>query len=303
MVTRDRRLQPSDLAGLHVALATPVQADGNIDRQGLVRLLQHVAEGRVDAVCPTGSTGEGPRLTRFQRLGVTRAVVNELGPDRVIIPAASALTVAEAIDEITQLSDAGAAAVLLAPPCYYPMPPPDQVAWFRAVADAAPIPLVLYNIPAMTKVSLTPDAVATLAQLPNVIGMKDSSRDLEYLQHVVLAIGDADFAVVTGTDTLLLASLGVGAVGTIAASANVVPRLCRTVFDAYRRRNRSVAESAQRRLVAVVDACRVGTPPAGWKAALAWAGICSADLVPPAAGLDADQRHRLATQLETLDLR
>src|SRR5699024_7424986 len=108
-------------------------------------------------------------------------------------------------------------------------------------------------------------------------GIKDSSRDMEYLQAVVYATAGADFAVLTGSDTMLLASLQLGAVGTIAASANLVPEIGRAVYDAVRRGDLAAAATAQERLFTIVQACRVGLPPAGWKAALAWAGVCAPD--------------------------
>src|SRR5690606_30776283 len=97
-------------------------------------------------------------------------------------------------------------------------------------------------------------------------GIKDSSRDFEYLQAVLYATGgsEAEFAVLTGSDSMLLASLQVGAVGTIAASANLVPQLGRAVYDAVAAGDLAAARSAQRRLYEVIMVCRTGTPPAGW---------------------------------------
>lgn len=292
-----------DLHGMHVALATPVDADGGLDTTGLGRLLDRVTEGGVDAICPTGSTGEGPRLTVAQRRTVTAAVRVHVGAGRLVLAGASAMTAADAVTEIDGLAAAGADAVLLAPPSYYPMAAAETIAWYRTVAAEAALPLVLYNIPAMTGVTLAPSAVAELAELPAVIGIKDSSRDLEYLQAVLYATAGADFAVMTGTDTLLVASLTLGADGAIAASANLVPSLGRAVFSAFEAGDADRAATAQRRLVDIVTTCRRGTTPAGWKAALAWAGVCSAALVPPAVPLPDADRAELAAALERLDVR
>src|SRR4051812_48464644 len=99
------------LQGIHVALATPIGADGEPDHAALDRLLSRVIDGGVEAVCPAGSTGEGPRLTRAQRLAITRRVRAAVGPDRTVLPAASAMTVPDAVAEIGDLADAGADAV------------------------------------------------------------------------------------------------------------------------------------------------------------------------------------------------
>lgn len=289
-----------DLHGVHVALATPIGPDGDLDAAALDRLLSRVTEGGVSGICPTGSTGEGPRLTRAQRLEMTRLVRKTVGPDRLLLPGASAMTVADAVAEIGDLADAGADGVLLAPPSYYPIPADGVVAWYRAVSSVAALPIVLYNIPSMTKIMLPAAAVAELADLPGIIGIKDSSRDFEYLEAVRYATTGSEFAVLTGSDTMLVASLLVGAVGTIAASANLVPTLSKGIYDATVAGDLDRARRVQERLYDVVMACRVGPPPSGWKAALAWAGVCAADPVPPAVGLDASQREALAARLTEL---
>ncbi|MBO0811848.1 MAG: dihydrodipicolinate synthase family protein [Microlunatus sp.] len=296
MVTADK------LGGVHVALATPVGPDGDLDTGGLDRLLSRVIDGGVSAICPTGSTGEGPRLSRGQRVEITRQLRKRVGAERLVMAGASALNVADAVEEISELADAGADAVLLAPPSYYPLRADGVVGWYRAVGSAATLPIVLYNIPSMTKIMLPPEAVAELAAQPGIIGIKDSSRDFEYLESIVYATSGAeDFAVLTGSDTMLLASLTVGAVGTIAASANLVPALGREVYDAAAQGgDHDRARKVQERLYQVGMACRVGPPPSGWKAALAWAGVCAPDLVPPAAGLTAAEREVLGARLTEL---
>ncbi|WP_161606021.1 dihydrodipicolinate synthase family protein [Microlunatus speluncae] len=289
------------LHGVHVALATPIDpGTGHLDPAGLERLVDRVVGGGIDAICPTGSTGEGPRLTRAQRLTILQTVRERVGPDRVVLPGASSLNLPDAIAEVNDLAAAGASAVLLAPPAYYPQAPAEVVAWYRTVTEHTDCPLVLYNIPVFTKISIAPAAVAELAALPGVIGIKDSSRDLEYLQLVLHATADADFAVLTGSDTLLLASLVLGADGMIAAGMNLVPDLGRIVFDAVKAGDLGTAEGTQRLLSTIVQACRAGQPPAGWKAALAWAGICSDALVPPAAPLTDEARATLAAALDSL---
>lgn len=294
-------IKAEQLHGVHVALATPIDpATGDLDPAGLSRLLDRVVGGGIDAICPTGSTGEGPRLTRAQRLAVLQSVRERVGPGRIVVPAASSLNLPDAVAEVAALAAAGASAVLLAPSPYYPQAPGEVLAWYRTVAERTGCPLVLYNIPAMTKISIAPAAVAELAALPNVIGIKDSSRDVEYLQQVLHATAGADFAVLTGSDTLQLVSLVAGAHGMIAAGMNLVPRLGRAVHDAVAAGDLDTARRAQRELTAIVTACRVGQSPAGWKAALAWAGLCSDALVPPAAALSAEVRADLGAALDRL---
>ena len=284
-------------SGTMVALATPVRADGSLDPAGLERLVHRVTDGGVDGISPCGSTGEGPRLTRAQRLDVCRRVREFAPPGMPVIPGVPLVTAEDGHAELAALADAGATAALVAPPSYYPLTSDGALRLYEALADRSPVPLVLYNIPDFTKVSLAPEVVARLAAHPAVAGIKDSSRDMGYQQQVLYATADAEFSVLTGNDPLLVASLLLGAAGTIAASANLVPGLVSDVFRAFTTGDVPAALSLQQRLTRIVAACRPGNPPAGWKAALEVAGVCSACPVPPGSPLSESERARLAAVL------
>lgn len=293
----------ADLRGVHVALATPLDDAGGLDTAALDRLVARVLDGGVTGVCPTGSTGEGPRLTREQRHTVTAEVRARVPATTPLIPAPSALNATEAVAEIAGLADAGADAALVAAPSYYPMEPAEVGGFYARVADGAPVPVVIYNIPMMTKVSVPPPVVGELARHPNIIGIKDSSRDFEYLQAIVYATAGAEFTVLTGSDTMLLASLVLGAAGTIAASANLVPWLSRAVYDAVQAGDLTKAAAVQEELFHVVQACRVGIAPAGWKAGLSLVGVCGPTPAAPARPLGPQQMSTLTARLEELGVR
>lgn len=288
------------LSGFMCALVTPIDEAGNVDAGGLERVVARVLAGGVDGVCPVGSTGEGPRLTRAHRLKVAE-LVRALVPTSVpVIPAPAAMNASDAVDEISGFADAGADACLLAPPAYYPMSEPETVRYYEAVADRSSLPILLYNIPAMTKVRITPKVAAELAGHPHIAGIKDSSRDLEGLQAVAGATRGEAFALLTGSDTLLIASLAVGADGAIAASANLVPEVGAALFHAVREGRQEDAEALQRRLFEIILACRSGGLGVGWKAALELAGVCSGRPVPPATPLEREALDTLADRLEAL---
>jgi 4-hydroxy-tetrahydrodipicolinate synthase len=291
------------VSGVLVALATPLDERGELDRAGLERLLERVLAGGVSGICPCGSTGEGPRLGRARRLAVAVAVRSAGPPGLPVIPAPAAQTAEEAVEELEALAERGADAALLAPPAYYPLGDAGVRRFYEAVADRSPLPLLIYNIPAFTGVPVAPTVVGALAAHPRIAGIKDSSRDAEYFTAVCHATADAaGFARLTGSDTLLLASVVVGADGTIAASANLVPQLGCALHRAAVEQRWDDARELQRRLFAVVSACRVGEPPAGWKAALDLAGVCSGRLAAPGSALDGAARERLRERLAALDL-
>ena len=287
--------------GACVALATPVHADGTLDVAGLERLVAHVTRGGVQGVCPVGSTGEGPRLTMDTRLEVTRRVKELLPAGVALVPALAATAVVSMTAELQRLGDLEVSAVLVATPSYYPLAPDEVTPYYERLADASPLPLVIYNIPMFTKVAVPVTTVAALARHPRVVGIKDSSRDMEYLTRVIAGTREApDFRVYTGTDTLLLASLLSGADGTIAASANLVPELSVQICAAVERGDLDEAAGVQAHLAAIVHACRKGSAPAGWKEALAQLGLCGPDPAPPARALTEPLRRQLADELGAL---
>jgi 4-hydroxy-tetrahydrodipicolinate synthase len=284
-------------SGAMVALATPLDADGQIDEDGLGRLVERVVAAGIDGISPNGSTGEGARLGRERRLAVTTQV-RKLAPDGMPVISGVPLTTLDAgRAELDDLAELGATAALVAPPSYYPLPDESVLRLYEALARDAPLPLLLYNIPVFTKVRLAPDVVRRLAGHPAIAGIKDSSRDMEYQQELIAATTDVEFAVLTGADTLLVASLTVGASGSISASANLVPELPVGIQRAFLAGDIRTATELQRRLARIVAACRAGEPPAGWKAALSIAGVCGPDLAAPAAALPPAQRATLERRL------
>jgi 4-hydroxy-tetrahydrodipicolinate synthase len=292
-----------------VALATPLDARGELDHAGLERLVRRVLSGGVSMVCPTGSTGEGARLGARRRAEIAAAVRSLVPAGVPVVPGLPATDIESALTELARFAAADATAALVSPPAYFPMPGEEVLRFYEELASASPLPIVLYNIPQFTKVSIPPRVVGDLAAHPAIAGIKDSGRDMEYLLSVVEATSGgtgsptgaaADFAVLTGTDTLLMAGLLSGADGTIAASANLVPELgveiCRSVASGDLDR----ATAAQRRLTDVVLACRRGTPPGGWKSALEFAGVCDRRPAGRASPLPDHDHAELADRLTRL---
>jgi len=284
-------------SGAMVALLTPLDADGRLDEHGLERLVERVVAGGIDGISPNGSTGEGARLGRERRIAVATRV-RKLAPDGMpVVSGVPLTTLDEGRAELDDLAELGATAALVAPPSYYPLPDESVLRMYEALAGDAPLPLLLYNIPIFTKVRLAPGVVARLATHPAIAGIKDSSRDMEYQQELIAATADAEFAVLTGADSLLVASLAVGVAGSITAGANLVPELPVGIQRAFHAGDFRTATELQRRLARIVAACNAGEPPAGWKAALSVAGVCGPDLAAPAAALPATLRATLEIRL------
>src|SRR5207244_2761058 len=203
--------------------------------------------------------------------------------------------------EVEAAARLGADAVLVAPPFYYPMDQASVLAFYRAVAEAAAVPVLVYNIPQFTKVAVEAATVATLAGEGAIRGIKDSSRDFEYFEGVCIATREvAGFRVFTGSDTMLVASLAAGGSGTICGAANIAPDWVVRVYDDYARGDLAAARAGQDKVYQLVMALRGDVFPSAIKAALHMLGICEPWPAPPATRLDERRKSRLRDRLAEL---
>ena len=290
--------QIDELSGVLVALASPLKSDGSVDEPAVGRLVEHVLAGGVHGVLALGSTGETAALDEPARRQVLRAVVSA-GAGRVpVICGVAQSTLASARAEVRAAAELGAAAVLVAPPFYYPMAQPSVLDFYRRVADGARLPVLVYNIPQFTKVAVEPATVAALAKERAIAGIKDSSRDFEYFEGLCVATRDLPaFRVFTGSDTMLLASLVMGGAGTICGAGNVAPHWVVRIYDEHQAGNLIAAQASQDRLYRLVAALREGVFPLAIKAALHAQGICEPWSAPPVQALSAEAQAVLRTKL------
>jgi len=292
------------LEGVIPALITPVNRDGKVDHGALSALVQRLVDRGVTGISPLGSTGEGYSLGLDARLAVTETVAGAVPGGMPVIPGLFAANQEQAAAEITAYAGHGGTGVLLAPPVYYPLSPAEQHAYFSRVADSSALPLVLYNIPPFTKIQLAPAVVAALAAHPKVAGIKDSGRDLDYaagLLDAVAAAGQADnFSLLTGIDWMMVSYLTHGARGTICGNANIVPETVVALYDAFQAGKLDDALRQEAKLRAVTEIVSGGTLAAGFKAAVAAAGIGERWLVPPRQALTDEEAALVARQLDDL---
>ena len=204
-------------AGVHVALATPFTPEYDVDVPAVRRLVEHVVEGGIRGLNVMGSTGEVASLSQPRRRLLVDTVVDAAAGRVPIIAAVAQNSLDDAMREIDALARQGVGGALVTAPSYYPLTPLSVESYYRSLAAGSALPLLIYHIPQFTKVFVPPETVAALARDGIVVGIKDSSRDFEYFSQVVFATrGIEGFRAFTGSDTMLLASLVLGASGTIA---------------------------------------------------------------------------------------
>ena len=291
------------LAGVLVALASPMTAGGEVDEAGAVRLVEHVLGGGVHGLLALGSTGETASLDEASRRTLLAAVVRANRRRVPVFCGVAQTQLSVARTEVEAAARLGADAVLVAPPFYYPTDQAGVLAFYRAIAEGSPLPVYLYNIPQFTKVIAEPSTVAALAREGTIRGIKDSSRDFEYFEGVRVATRDLEsFRVFTGSDTMLVASMAVGGAGTICGAGNIAPALVVRIFDEYSRGDINAARRSQDELYNLVLAVREGIFPLAIKSALHMLGVCEPWSAPPACRLDERAEARLRERLAKLNL-
>ena len=287
------------LKGVLPALVSPLKSDGSVDEPAIGRLVDHVLAGGVHGLLALGSTGETASLDEAARRKVLGGVL-EAARGRVPVicgVAQSHLSAARA--EVDAAFAMGADAALVAPPFYYLIDQPTVLAFYRQLADHSRLPILLYNIPPLTKVVAEPATVATLAREGTIAGIKDSSRDFEYFEGLCIATRDMPgFRIFTGSDTMLLASMTLGGAGTICGAANVAPHWVVGIYNDYIRGALDAARNGQDSLYQLIMAVRGGVFPGAIKAALELQGVCGPWSAPPVQQLDERLKARLREQLD-----
>jgi len=286
------------LKGVIPAMVTPLTEGGAVDEPAVGRLVEHVVAAGVSGLLPLGSTGETASLDEPSRRAMLAATVKAARGRVPVICGVAQSNLPAAAAEVAAAAELGADAVLVAPPFYYFVDQPTVISFYRAIAEASPIPVLLYNIPQNTKVPADPATVAALARDGAIKGIKDSSRDFEYFELICGATREMPaFRIFTGSDTMLLASLAMGGAGTICGAANVAPGWVVRIYDDFVRGDLNAAREHQDQLVDLIMRLREGVFPAAIKAALEAQGVCDAWMARPIAPLDARARDALGVKL------
>ena len=265
--------------GSIVALVTPFR-NGRLDDKAFQDLVVwHLGEG-TEGFVPVGTTGESPTLSHPEHERVVELCVEATAGRVPVIAGAGSNSTEEAISLTRHAKKAGATAALVVTP-YYNKPTQEGLyAHYRAIHDAVDLPIVIYNIPGRSAVDMTPDTMARLAGLPNIVGVKDSSADIvrPLLTHAGCG---GEFCQLSGEDANIVAFLAHGGHGCISVTANVAPRLCAELHRAWRAGRPDEALAVHRRLLPLHRALFCEASPAPAKYALSRLGRCTAELRLP----------------------
>ncbi len=273
-------------SGSMVALVTPMHKDGSVDQESLARLVEFHVENGTDAIVAVGTTGESATLNEQEHCQTIKQIV-ELANNRVpVIAGTGANSTSEAIELTKCAMDAGADACLLVTP-YYNKPTQEGLyQHFKTIAENVAIPQILYNVPGRTAVDMLPETVARLADIANIVGIKEATGDLQRGKQIMDECGDK-LDVYSGDDATAMELILMGAKGDISVTANVAPKLMHEMCAAALAGDRETGSRINERLIPLHQKLFVESNPIPVKWALYDMGLITEGIRLPLTVLDA----------------
>lgn len=286
--------------GVVPAVLTPYR-NGDIDEKALRTLVRFLCDKGVHGLYPCGTTGEGMLLSASERKKVAEIVVDEAHGRVPVMVHVGAISTAETIELARHAQSIGAQAIGVVAPYFYSVDKAGLVEHYTRVAEAVPeMPVYIYNIPGNAKNDVTADIARTIVdRCPNVVGVKDSSKDIGKLQGYVEKLGPKH-SVLVGSDALVLAALAVGGAGVISAVANPFPEPVLAVFNAFKKGDLALARELQKKLNKLRSVLQEGPYLAAYKAALKMRGYEFGGAKAPMREMNQEEYDKLKAVLSEL---
>lgn len=295
------------LKGIIPPIVTPLKGRDSLDEAGLERLVERLVEGGVHGVFVLGTTGEAQSLSYKLRREMLERTCRVVAGRIPVIAGITDTAFMESVALGEFAASCGADGLVLAPPYYFPSGQAELLEYLEHLLSCLPLPLILYNMPAMTKISYNPETVLAASAMPGVVGIKDSSGDMGYfhkLRH--LLEGRTDFPVLVGPEELLMESLLMGAQGGICGGANLFPNLFVELYEAASARDFKRASELHAKVLRLGSGIYgIGQYKSsylkGLKCALSCLGICSDFLAEPFHKFHERERERVKAALEAME--
>ncbi len=273
----------SSLKGCGTALVTPFREDLSIDEDALRRFVEFQISEGIDFLVPCGTTGESPTLSDAEHRRVVEIVVEGARGRVPVIAGAGGNNTAHVIKLARECERLGVDGLLSVTP-YYNKPTQEGLyQHFKAIAEATSLPIILYNVPPRTNVNILPDTIVRLAEIPNIIGVKEASGDISQIAEIITRV-PGDFRVLSGDDSMTLPLIAVGGVGLISVASNEAPGRMFALTLAALGNEWEDARQMNRELFPLMKANFIETSPGPVKAALAMMGrikeVCRLPMVP-----------------------
>jgi 4-hydroxy-tetrahydrodipicolinate synthase len=286
--------------GSIVAIITPFK-DGQVDEEAYRELIEFHIENGTSAIVPCGTTGESATLTMSEHNRVIDIAVKAVNKRVPVIAGTGGNSTREAIELTAHAKESGADATLQVTP-YYNKPTQEGLyQHFKAIAEQAPLPQVLYNVPGRTSVNMLPETVARLADFPEIVAIKEASGNLGQMAEIVQLCGDK-ITLLSGDDNLTLPLLSIGGKGVISVVANIVPADSAAMVKAWEEGDADKAREIFYKLLPLSQAMFYETNPIPVKTAMAMIGKITPEMRLPLAPMSAANRARLEKALKDYGL-
>lgn len=275
-----------EFTGVGTALITPFTKSGALDEAAVRKLARRQVDAGIHFLVPCGTTGETPTLTAAERRRIVEICVEEARGRALVLAGAGGYDTREVAHTAVEMQKAGADGLLSVTPYYNRPTPEGLLAHYKMVADATPLPIVLYNVPGRTGCNIDPATLVKLAQIPTVVGVKEASGNISQMAEICRAV-PSDFLVLSGDDAVTLPLMAIGGRGIISVASNEVPAEMVQLVEAAERGDFAGARKWHDKLLAIMQVNFVESSPGPVKFAMAAMGLCEESyrlpMVPPRA--------------------
>ena len=286
----------NEIGRVLTAMVTPFGANG-VDEEALGRLARALLASGSDGLVITGTTGEAPSLSMEEQVAVWRAVRAAVGPDAALVAGASTNSTSESLQLVEQGADAGMDALMLTVPYYNKPPQEGLVRHFTTLAEATPLPCILYNVPSRTSLNMAAETTLRLAEAPNIVGVKEASGDFDQIA-AILEGAPEGFRMWSGNDGDTAQMVKMGGYGVISVAAHLVGDQIHEMVAAAADGRHDEAQAIHERLLPLVDILFIESNPIPVKFALNEVGVTAGEprlpLIPPSEAAQAAIRAELA---------
>lgn len=287
--------------GIIPAMVTPFNADGSVDTGAIKPLVDFLVKGGIHGLFVCGSQGEAYGLTPENRMDAIKETVRAAGGRVPVYAGSGATTTREAVSLTRMAEGLGADAISAITPYFISPNQQELFEYFKAIAGSTRLPVLIYNNPDRTGVHVSAQLVKDLSAIGNIVGAKDSSGDVTLAMEYI-RLTPKGFAVLSGRDTTIYATLACGGCGGISATANIVPKLVAEIYDSFVAGDRDRALQAQLRLAPVRHAFSLGTFPGIMKDMMEAVGLRVGTALPPVQPISGEKRERMLQILRTAGL-
>jgi len=284
--------------GVIPVLLTPFTEKHELNEPALRRFVNRFIESGVDGLFCLGTNGEFFSLTMEEKIRIVEIVVDETRGRVPVYAGTGGIGTKDVAELSERMEAAGADALSIITPYFLPLSQRELAEHYKSIASWTSLPIVLYNFPSRTGIHLEPETVAALSSVPNIVGVKDSSGNFDTILRYIQST-PPDFAVLSGSDNLLLWTLAAGGKGGVSGSANVVPTLMTAIYTLWKRGELPAAKETQQLLRPLSDIYQRATLPSVFKEAVNLMGLNAGPCRPPIAPLDSGLREQLRTLLRS----